>query len=261
MRGAVSTLYSEHHGAASGRPAVLFLHGLGSSSADWEWQVPAFAERWRVITLDLRGHGRSPAPTGPMTVEDLAGDVAALLAQRDEPPVHVVGLSLGGCVALALGLHHPARVRSLTLVNSFGRLRPASMAGAWRMLARLGLLAVAPMPTVAAFVARGLFPRPDQQQLYDEAVVRLGRNSRRNYLAGIQAVARFNGLHQLDRLRCPTLILASDRDLTIPRSASAALHQAIPGSCLRLIADCGHAMPYEQTRVFNEVVMEFLEST
>ena len=256
----MSFLYSERYGSASDRPAVLFLHGLGSSSGDWQLQTPVFAARRRVITVDLRGHGRSPAPTGLSTVEDMAGDVAALLAAWDEPPVHVVGLSLGGCVALALGLHNRARVRSLTLVNTFGRLRPAGMRGAWRMLARLGLLAVAPMPTVAAYVAGSLFPRPDQHQLYDEAVERLGRNTRRNYLAGLQAAARFNVLHKLDRLDCPTLILAGDRDLTVPRSAAAALQRAIPGARLRLIADCGHAMAYEQPELFNAVVGEFLEA-
>ena len=99
-------------------PPVLFLHGLGSSAADWALQVPVFAECYGVITLDLRAHGESTGPIGRFTIEQMADDVAGLLSQLDEPPAHVVALSLGGCVALALAIRHGERVRSLTLVNT-----------------------------------------------------------------------------------------------------------------------------------------------
>ena len=254
-----SELYYELHGTSTDRPAVLLLHGLGSSAADWQLQVPVFAARWRVITLDLLGHGRSPAARGTLTVEGMAAEVAALLAQLGETPVHVVGLSLGGCVALALALMHPAWARSLTLVNTFARLRPAGLRGAWRMAVRLGLLAGAPMPTVAAYVARGLLPRPEQRAYYEEAAARLGRNRRGAYFAALRAIARFDVATRLGSLRCPTLVIAGDRDQTVPRAAAVALQRAIPGAQFRLIADSGHATPYDQPQVFNEIVLAFLE--
>ena len=185
----------------------------------------------------------------------MAEAVAALLA---EPPAHVVGLSLGGCVALALALQHPARVRTLTLVNTFARLRPAGLRGARRMAARLGLLLAAPMPSVAAYVARGLFPRPEQRPLYEEAAARLARNPRGAYLAAIHAIARFNVLPRLGALHCPTLILAGNCDQTVPLAAAHALQAAIPGARLRLIADSGHATPYDQPQAFNAAVLAFL---
>ena len=117
------TLHYEARGPG-GAPIVL-LHGLGSSSADWALQLPVLAARHRVLAPDLRAHGRSSRPPARLTVDAMAGDVAALLAALDSPPAHVVGLSLGGCVALVLALDHPARVRSLTLVNTFARLAPA----------------------------------------------------------------------------------------------------------------------------------------
>ncbi len=250
-----SPLSHHHHG--SGDP-VLLLHGLGSSAADWQLQVPVFAERYRVLTLDLPGHGRSPAPAGRLTVEGMAEQVAALLAQHAEPAVHTVGLSLGGCVALTLALRHPARVRSLTLVNTFARLRPAGMRGAWRLATRLCLLAAAPMPTVAAYVARGLFPLPEQRPLYAEAAARLSRNPRRAYLAAVRAVALFNVLPSLGAVRCPTLVVAGDRDQTVPRAAAHTLHAGIRGAALRLVPNSGHATPYDQPATFNAVVLEFL---
>lgn len=255
-RHAALSLYYESQG--SGDTPVLLLHGLGSSSADWELQLPAFAARYRVLTLDLPAHGRSPAPRGPLTVEGMAAAVAALLAQLELPPVHLVALSLGGCVALTLALDHPGYVRSLTLVNTFARLRPAGLRGAGRLAVRLGLLAAAPMPTLAAFVARGLFPLPEQRPLYDQAVARLARNHRRSYFAALQAIARFNVTHRLAALRCPTLILAGDRDQTVPRSAALTLHRGIPGAQFRLVANSGHATPYDQAAVFNALVLEFL---
>jgi 3-oxoadipate enol-lactonase len=249
---------SLHHACHGAGDPLLLLHGLGSSSADWQLQVSVFARRYRVLTVDLPGHGRSPRPAGPLTVAAMAEAVAALLAERAEPPAHVVGLSLGGCVALALALQHPARVRTLTLVNTFARLRPAGLRGARRMAARLGLLLAAPMPTMAAYVARGLFPRPEQRPLYEEAAARLARNPRGAYLAAIGAIARFDVLPRLGALRCPTLILAGDRDQTVPLAAAHALQAAIPGARLRLIADSGHATPYDQPQAFNAAVLAFL---
>ena len=252
-------LHYHLYNPAASQPTLLFLHGLGSSAADWALQVPVFAARYRVLTVDLPAHGRSPAPAGRLRIEGMAAEVVALLAELGEGPVHVVALSLGGCVALALALDHPACVRSLTLTNTFARLRPAGVRGAWRLVQRLGLIATAPMPAVAAFVAGGLFPKPEQRPYYEEAVARLARNSRRSYFAAMQALARFNALGRLSAIRCPTLILAGDRDQTVPRSAALALHRGIAGSALRIIKDSGHATPYDQAAVFSEVVMEFLE--
>lgn len=241
-------------------PPVLFLHGLGSSSADWRFQVPAFAERYRVILADLPGHGASPRPAGRLTIEGMAGRVEALVAALDARPAHVVGLSLGACVALALALHAPARVRSLTLVNAFARLRPAGPRGAARMLVRLALLAVAPMDVVAAHVARGLFPRPEQRDLFLAAVAALSRTPRSAYVASVRALARFDVRDRLDRVACPTLVVAGEQDETVPRAAKEALCRAIPGARLAVIPGSGHATPHDRPEAFNRLVLEFLDA-
>src|SRR5258706_16130688 len=87
--------------AGSGPPLVL-LFGLGSSSADWAFQLPEFSARYHVITVDLRGHGRSLDGAWHYSVTQMADDVGALLATLDLGPAHVVGLSLGGCAAQPL---------------------------------------------------------------------------------------------------------------------------------------------------------------
>jgi len=248
-------LYYETAGA--GQPLVL-LHGLGSSSADWALQMPAFSARYRVITVDLRGHGRSQDGAWRYTIAQMAEDVAALLDELKEPPAHVVGLSLGGCTAQILAARHPRQVRSLVLCNTFARLRPDSLHSAATLLRRGWLFATAPMPVVARYVARGLFPKPEHQAIYEEAVTRLSRNRKRPYLAAMRAVVAFDTRALLVAIRCPTLVLAGDSDTTVPRAAVLALAQGIAGARFSLIADSGHASPYDQPDEFNRQVMEFL---
>ena len=160
-------------------PPLLLLHGLGSSCADWALQLPAFSARYRVITVDLRGHGRSQDNARRYTVAQMAEDVAALLAELGGRPAHVVGLSLGGCAAQLLAARHPRAVRGLVLCNTFARLRPEGVRGAARLLRRVWLFGTAPMPVVAEYVAAGLFPKPEQRAIKAEAVARLGRNQKR----------------------------------------------------------------------------------
>jgi 3-oxoadipate enol-lactonase len=163
-------------------------------------------------------------------------------------------------VALALALDHGARVRSLTLVNTFARRTPAGPRGVLRMLTRLSLLACAPMSVVAAHVARGLFPRPDQRELYRAAVASLGGNPRGTYVASIRALARFDVRSRLDQVRCPTLVVAGDRDATVPLAAKALLSRTIPGAELLVIPDSGHATPADQAERFNAALLAFVES-
>lgn len=242
--------------AGAGSPVIL-LHGLGSSADDWRLQESAFAAAHQLITLDLRGHGQS-AWAGPLTIPLMARDVATVLARLAAGPAHVVGLSLGGCVALALAQAHPAAVRSLTLVNTFAVYRPAGAGGVFRVIKRLWLLAFGSPAAMAGFIAQGLFPKPEQAPLRAAAIASLGRNGRRAYWQAIQALRRFDARAGLSALRCPTLVVTGDRDTTVPRTASAALAAGIPGARQVWLADSGHASPIDQPAAFNAAVLDFL---
>jgi pimeloyl-ACP methyl ester carboxylesterase len=236
----------------------VFLHGLGSCAEDWVPQVAAFEADHRLVLVDLPGHYRSPLPEGRLTVDGMADAVGALLQRLGEPPAHVVGLSLGGCVALALALRAPERVRTLTIVNAFARLRPAGAAAVARLGMRMALLAAAPMSAVAALVARGLFPRPEQTALYASAVRTLGRNSRRAYFAGIRAVLRFDARAALAQVRCPTLVMAGADDATVGLDPKETLARAIPGSRWVVVPGSGHATNADQPETFNATLRDFL---
>jgi 3-oxoadipate enol-lactonase len=236
----------------------VFLHGLGSCADDWTWQVPAFERDHRLLLVDLPGHYRSSLPAGRLTVDTMADAVGALLVRLGEPPAHVVGLSLGGCVGLALALRAPERVRSLTLVNAVARLRPAGPTAALRLVARLTLLATAPMSAVAALVARGLFPRPEQAALYEAAARSLARTPRRAYWAGLRALARFDVRTALARVRCPTLVMAGADDATVALDVKESLARAIAGSRWVIVPDSGHATNADNPDAFNATLREFL---
>ncbi|RLC97640.1 MAG: alpha/beta hydrolase, partial [Chloroflexi bacterium] len=101
---------------------LLLIHGLGSSSQDWEMQLPELSSHFQVISIDLRGHGRSGKPPGPYSVSLLAEDTARLISELGLESVHILGISLGGMVAFQLTLDHPELVRSLVIVNSVPEL-------------------------------------------------------------------------------------------------------------------------------------------
>jgi pimeloyl-ACP methyl ester carboxylesterase len=216
------------------------------------------AEDYRVILVDLPGHGRSALPAGRLSVDRMAGEVDALLAHLGEGPVHVVGLSLGACVGLALALRAPARVRSLTLVNGFARLRPGNGRGALRLALRALLLGTAPMSAVAELVARTLFPRPEQSALRQAAVVSLARTSRRAYAAAAAAIAGFDARASLADIRCPTMVIAGIEDRTVGIDTKDALAHAIAGARLVLVPGSGHVTNADQPLAFNAVLKEFL---
>ena len=190
----------------------------------------------------------------------MADAAEKLLAHLGETSVHVVGLSLGACVALALASQAPSRVRSLLLVNAFARLRPSDTRAAFRLALRAVLLGTAPMTTVAALVARTVFPRPEQEALRQAATARLARMSRRGYAAAAAAVAVFDARATLRDVRCPTMMVAGIDDRTVGFDAKHALADAIAGARLVLVPDSGHVTNVDQTAAFNAVLREFLSA-
>src|SRR5690606_16948185 len=106
-----------YHEAGEGEP-LLLLHGLGGSHLDWEYQIPFFATRYRVLAPDLRGFGDSPRGRGRMSVRGHALDIAAFLDAMGIERCHLIGHSMGGAIAQQLALDQPQRVERLVIANS-----------------------------------------------------------------------------------------------------------------------------------------------
>lgn len=248
-------LHYEEQGTSGS--AVVLLHGLGSCGEDWFLQFPALADRYRVIAPDLRGHGRSSSTPGWPTVVDLARDVAMLIEGLQAGGAHVAGLSLGGAVGLELAADRPDLVRSLIAVNTFARLRQSGK-GIGHGMVRLALLALAPMDRVGRWVADGLFPNEDQSLLRQAAAQRISTNPRGTYLRAIGAATRFDLRSRLPTIASPTLVVAGERDSTVPLAAKLELARSIPGARLEIVANSGHATPLDAPDAFNDLVLRFL---
>lgn len=255
----VEIVYQVHSPSEQQAPAVLLLHGLGSRSEDWVMQVEALSQAgYQVWTPDLRGLGQSSSLSGWPTIEQLAGDMIALVEQEIRRPAHVVGLSLGGAVALAMAAERADLLRSLTLVNTFAHLPLRSVN--WRNAGgRAFNLILGSMERLGEWVARDLFPRPDQGGLRSAAADRIAANRRGSYLRLLAAVARFNLRRELKRIDLPALVIAGDQDPLVPLSVKKRLAEGMPGARLVLFEGSGHATPIDAPEAFNDQLLNYLQ--
>jgi len=247
-------MYYEDTGAKAGTAPVLLLHGLGSSTRDWEYQWPALAGAYRVVACDLRGHYRTTKARGPYSVPQLAADVIGLLESLDLPAAHLVGISMGGMVGIELALDAPERVRSLTVVNAgphldFSGLRTRAMLGL-----RLTLLRLAGMRPVGWMLAREMFPEKGQEELRRKVARRWAENDTRCYLESAKAVLAYDARQRVSGIRCPTLVVRGGLDLTPMELDASRLPRArrvvIPGS--------RHATVVDAAGRFNELLLQFI---
>ncbi len=245
--------------AGSGYPLIL-LHGLGSRSDDWLFQTPVFAERFRVIMPNLRGHKLSSPVRGSITIDALATDVARLLEALDVRIAHVVGFSLGGLVAQRLALDYPQMVDQLVLVNTFAHLWPTSLHEAYTLARRAVVSKYLPARTTAWVVARDLFPKPEQAPWRQALLDRLGDNDVVSYRHLVDAIRRFDTRRQLDRIGHSTLLITGDRDAVVPRSCQQQLVRGLPKVRWKIVRDSGHATPVDQPEQFNRLVLEFIKA-
>ncbi|WP_028863093.1 alpha/beta fold hydrolase [Psychromonas aquimarina] len=247
-------LYYEIHG--SGQP-LLFIHGLGSSTRDWELQVAEFSRTYQVITFDLRGHGRSDKPAGPYNMAMLAADCIGLLQGLAIEKAHIVGLSLGGCIAFQLALDAPQLVRTLTVINSMPELITHSLKERLEIFLRLLIASLFGVRITGKILSRRLFIKPEQQRLRRTFTARWAENDRRAYLAALKAMIGWSVTARLAEIVCPVLVIASDQDYT-PVALKAAYTDKLGNAQLQVIADCRHALPVEQPQLLHSALRDFL---
>ena len=239
-----------------GQP-LLFIHGLGSSVRDWELQLPVFAPRYQVVTFDLRGHGQSSKPPGPYTIRLFAADTAGLIKEVGLAPAHVVGISLGGMVALQLAVSSPDLVRSLTVVNAGPEFIVRTMKERLMVLQRQLIVRLLGMRKMSEVLSQRLFPKPEHEEVRRLFVERWAENDPRAYRAAMQALVGWSVADQLGAIQCPTLVIAADQDYT-PVAAKEAYVARMPRAELVVIRDSRHATPVEQPDQFNAALLAFL---
>jgi pimeloyl-ACP methyl ester carboxylesterase len=247
------SMYYEVNGA--GEPLVL-LHGLGSTIRDWERQVPIFAQRYQVITGDMRGHGRSSKPPGPYSVPQFTADVVELLHQLQVESAHILGLSMGGMIAFQMAVDTPQLVKSMVIVNSGPELVPRTWRehlGIWQRLLISRLMGPQKMGEV---ISQRLFPEPHKTEMAQTMATRWAENDKAAYLAATKALIGWSVAEQLPHINCPTLVISADQDYT-PVSAKEAYVKQMPQARLQVIQNSRHATPIDQAEEFNRAVLQF----
>ena len=250
------SLHYEEYGR--GAP-VLLVHGLGSSCQDWEYQIPALAAQYRVIVVDVRGHGRSDKPRERYSIPGFSADIEALLEHLQSGPVHLVGLSMGGMIGFELAVDQPQLLKSLTIVNSVPEVKIKRF-GDFRQFAKRWLLArVFSMETIGKGLGKNLFPAPEQAELRHKIARRWARNEKHAYLASFSAIVGWGVQEKLSRIACPTLVVTADRDYT-PVALKEAYMQLIPDARLVVMENSRHASPLDQPEAFNQILLNFLDA-
>jgi 3-oxoadipate enol-lactonase len=224
-------------------PVVVLSNSLGATREMWEPQLPAFAERYRVVTYDARGHGDSPAPPGPYTLDDLADDMVALLDEVGAERAHLVGLSLGGMSALRLAARDPERVRRLAVLCTSAKTDPQPFLDRAETVRAGGTAPLAP-----AIVSRWLTPpyAAEHPDLVAQLEAMIAGCDDEGYAACAEVVAAVDLRADLGAITAPTLVVSGADDLALPPAHQEAIAAGIAGAELLSVHPGAHLANLEQ---------------
>jgi 3-oxoadipate enol-lactonase len=246
-----------------GKAPVLMIQGLGASKNAWNLQRIAMATRFRCISFDNRGAGRSDKPTEPFTLEQMADDAIAVLDAAGIETAHIVGASMGGVISQIVAVKYPHRVRSLTLVCTACRNHPwrQDLLQSWAKTAEeKGMIEVGKEAAQWVMSPRS-FRRlvPAFTWMGPLAALR----PRHSFVSQIQAIlnTREDLVDQLSTITAPTMVIVGNQDILTPRGDSEEIAERIPNSELVVISGAAHGLMMEHSSTFNKILIEFLQRT
>ena len=244
--------------APAGSPAVVLSNSLGSTWSMWDAQVPELTKRYKVVRYDVRGHGGSPVPQGPYTIDDLAGDVVALMDRLGLEKAHFVGLSLGGMTGMRLAQANPERVEKLVVLCTAAVLGPAE---SWHDRAKTvraeGTAAVADA-VVRRWYTDDFFKRfPERATAARDTIA---ATPAEGYAGCCEAIAAMDLTAELPRITAPTLAIAGAEDPATPTPHLRRIAESVAQGTLLEVPRAAHLANDEQPEIVNQAITEFLGS-
>ncbi|HEX9439934.1 MAG TPA: alpha/beta hydrolase [Roseiflexaceae bacterium] len=238
---------------------LLLIHGALVSRTYWQAEAAYFAQRYQVITVDLRGHGESSRTTLPYSVELFTRDVVGLLDALGLERVFCCGHSLGGMVAQELAISYPERVRGLILADTWHN--PHGLPWEpfpFRTVALKWMLGALTVEGVAALMAQGLSTFNSAIDPYIRREVGRHTRDRANYLKIWDAAIDFDSTARLREIRAPTLIMMAEY---FPYTFAQALEmqRRISGAALTTVPHAGHWLNWDNPAGFNQALGQFLD--
>ena len=247
-RDGVSIFY-EQHGIAPGSPTILLSHGYSATSAMWAGQVKALADKYNIITWDMRGHGQSDSPADPSLYSEqlTVGDMAAIMDACSVGSAIIGGLSLGGYMTLAFHVACPDRCKALMLFDTGPGYKNATARQGWNDTAEA---------RARAFEEQGL----EALGAGNEVRIASHRSARGLALAARGMLAQVDDriIQSLPGITVPTLVLVGENDepFRVPTDYMAA---KIPGAVKVIVPAAGHASNIDQPEAFNKAVESFID--
>ncbi|MEU6091914.1 alpha/beta fold hydrolase [Streptomyces sp. NPDC047085] len=230
---------------------LVFVHGWTANRHRWDHQMAHFAERRRVIRLDLRGHGESTG-AGVRTIAELASDVLALLDHLKVERFVLVGHSMGGMISQTIALAHPDRVERMVLVNSIGRMTYSRGRGLLMAASTLVPFKL----FVAANIQRAFKPGYPREEIREH--IRASADTPREVVMTLYGAMRaFDVLDRAGEIRTPTLMVHGYHDVQLPVRQMLRMAKAYPDAVVRII-DAGHELPVEKPAELTEALDRFL---
>ena len=215
------------------------------------------AGRYRLIRYDARGHGQSPVTPGDYSIEQLGRDALAILDAEHVERAHICGISLGGLTAMWLGIHAPARVRSLILANTAARIGSVQM---WTeriaFVRQQGMAALAEMTMPRWFTEAFRSREPETVEKFRAMVAACPPDG---YLGCIATLRDADLREAIEKIQCPVLAIAGRTDPATPPEGLQFVHEKIAGSTL-VTLDAAHLSNVEQADEFTEALSTFLAS-
>jgi pimeloyl-ACP methyl ester carboxylesterase len=244
-----------------GDETLVLVNGLADTKESWAAQVPAFAQRFRVVSYDNRGVGGTTATPGPYTTAQMAGDLHGLVEALGIGRFHLLGTSMGGMIAQEYAIAHSDRLASVALCNTYAWPGPycLRMFQLWRELVPyLGVGFTQREILLWAFTPEFVEERPAECAEV-EAELAANPQDPAAYLAQLSAIETHDTRDRLSAVTCPVLTLIGERDLIIYPSLSRRMHELLPRSTWVEVPG-GHACLWELPDPFNAAVLDFLAS-
>lgn len=235
------TMYFEAHG--SGDPLILLHGGFGSADA-WNNQIPIFAEKYYVIAPDSRSHGRTTDSDSPLSYHLMAEDTIRLMDYLGIQSAYIVGWSDGGIIGIDMAIHHPERIKALVAFGA--NLNPQGYQDSFLEYVRNATVEDITLMVGSKYIE--MMPNPERLPIILEKIKTLyltEPNFTQAELAGIKA---------------PTLILDGQTETVIRTDHAQEIENSIPNAKLIILPNVGHAAVSENPEVWNNAVLNFLES-
>lgn len=233
-------------------PALVFINSLGSDLRIWQDVAPAFADRFRVVLYDKRGHGLSDAPPAPYTLDDHASDLLALLDRLGVESAALVGLSVGGMIAQRIAVQAPHKVEALALCCTAAKIgTPDSWDERIAAVEDGGIEAIADNVLQRWFTPLFRQMRPDDVAGWRNMLV---RTPRQGYAGTCAAIRDADLTADAGSITAPTLCVAGDQDGSTPAEVVRETAGLIPGAHFEVIEGAGHIPCIEKPAILTGLI-------